>query len=189
MPSLLPLLSASAVFVAVPKVLKKELINVAFLDSLSNHVQSSGSSRSISHSITRSIAHSIALPKICGLCKTPGLSATISGFKCRKSCDNTPSRNNLNIKAAIYIVWRYLTMGLWHWEHSDARCQCCRLGYSENQIAQCFGKIRRRNLQYAKERCHTLGLQQEKCNGIISCPGRIYKGGKFYYTFLSFFLP
>ena len=111
-PGLLALLSASAVSLALPKALKKELINVAFLDSLGNHVQSAGSFRSIA----RSIARPIALPKNCrfyrGLYRAPGLGARISGVKCRKSCDNTPSRDNLDTRAAIYIVWRCLALGL-----------------------------------------------------------------------------
>ena len=102
--------SASAVSLALPKVLKKELINIAFLDSLSNHIQSAGSFRFI----TRSIARPIALPKICGLYRAPGLVARISGVKCRKSCDNTPSRDNLDTRVAIYIVWRCLALGLRH---------------------------------------------------------------------------
>ena len=37
-PGLSALLSTSAVSVVVPKALKKELINIAFLDSLGNYV-------------------------------------------------------------------------------------------------------------------------------------------------------
>ena len=99
MPGLSAFSSASAVFVAVPKALKKELIHLLFLDSLGNHVQSTGSSRSI----VRSIARPIALPKICSLYRALGLGAWISGVKYRKSYDNTPSRDNLDIRAAIYI--------------------------------------------------------------------------------------
>ena len=114
--------SASALSLTLPKVLKKELINIAFLDLLGNHVQSADSFRSIAHSIARPIARSIArpiaLPKICGfyrgLYRAPGLGARISGVKCRKSCDNTPSRDNLDTRAAIYIVWRCLALGLRH---------------------------------------------------------------------------
>ena len=121
-PGLSAPLSASAVFMALPKALKKELINVTFLDSLSNHVQSAGSFRSIARSIACpiacSIAHPIALPKICGfyigLYKVPGLGARMSGVKCKKSCENTPSRDNLDTRAAIYIVWRCLALGLRH---------------------------------------------------------------------------
>ena len=55
--------SASAVSLALPKALKKELINIAFLDSLNNHIQFAGFFRSIA----RSIARPIALSKICDL--------------------------------------------------------------------------------------------------------------------------
>ena len=106
--------STSAVSLALPKALKKKLINVAFLDSLGNYVQSASSFRFIA----RSIARSIILPKIGDfyrdLYRAPGLGARISGIKCRKSCDNTPSRDNLDTRAAIYIVWRCLALGLRH---------------------------------------------------------------------------
>ena len=96
--------SMSAMSLALPKALKKKLINIAFLDSLSNYVQSTGSFRSIAHSIARPIA----LPKICGfyrgLYRVPGLGAKISLVKCRKSYDNTLSQDNLDTRAAIYIV-------------------------------------------------------------------------------------
>ena len=193
-------LSASIVSLALPKAFKMELINVAFLDSLGNHVQFASSfcsiarsiTRSIARSITRSIAHPIALPRICGfyrsLYRAPGLGARISGVKYRKSYDNIPSQDNLDTRTAIYIIWRCLALGLRHWEHSDARCLRRKLGCSENQIAWCLSKVCRRNLQYAQEKCRTPGLEQEKCKKIVSCPGRIRKGGKVYHTFPSFFL-
>ena len=90
------------------KVLKKELINIAFLDSLCNHIQSTGFSRLVA----RSIARPIAFPKICGLYKVPGLGAKISKIKCRKSYDNILSRDNLDTRVAIYIEWRYLALDL-----------------------------------------------------------------------------
>ena len=101
--------SASAMSLAWPKALKKELINITFLDSLGNHVQSTGSFRSITRSIAHPIAHSIACPtallKICGfyrgLYRAPRLGARISGVKCRKSFDNIPSRDNLDTRVAI----------------------------------------------------------------------------------------
>ena len=100
----------------------KELINVAFLNSLGNHVQSADSScsiaryvtRSIARYVARSIARFIALSKIYGLYRAPGLGARISEVKCRKSYDNIPSRDNLDTRAAIYIVWRCLALGLRH---------------------------------------------------------------------------
>ena len=121
-PSLSASPSAFAVSLALSKALKKELINVAFLDLLVNHVQFAGSFRSITRSIVRPIAPSITrpitLPKIYGfyrgLYRAPGLSARISGVKCRKSYDNTPSRDNLDTRAALYIVWRCLALGLRH---------------------------------------------------------------------------
>ena len=113
-PDLLAPLFASDMSLVLLKALKKEIINIGFLDSLGNHVQSAGSFRSIA----RSIARPIALPKNCrfyrGLYRAPGLGDRISGVKCRKSCDNTPSRDNLDIRAAIYIVWRRLALGLQH---------------------------------------------------------------------------
>ena len=99
-PGLSAPLPASALSVALPKALKKELINVAFLDLLGNHVQSA----SFFRSIARSIAHPIVLPKICGLYREPELGARISRVNCRKSCDNIPIRDNLNIRVAIYII-------------------------------------------------------------------------------------
>ena len=87
--------SASAVSLNLLKVLKKKLINVTFLDSLGNHIQSADSFRSIACSIVRSIARPIALPKIGGfyrgLFRVPGLDAKTSGVQCRKSYDNTQS--------------------------------------------------------------------------------------------------
>ena len=113
-PGLSAPLSASAVFMALPKALKKELINVTFLDSLGNHVQSAGLFRSIARSITCLTT----LPKICGFYKgfyrAPRLGARISGTKCKNSCDNTSSRDNLDTRAAIYIIWRCLALVLWH---------------------------------------------------------------------------
>ena len=103
-------LSASAVSVAVPKALKKKLINITFLNSLGNHVQSTGSFRSI----TRSIARPIAFPKIRDLYRALRLGARISGVKCKKSYDNTLSQDNLDTKTAIYIIWRCLALGLRH---------------------------------------------------------------------------
>ena len=104
----------SAVSLALPKVLKKELVNVTFLDSLGNYVQSAGSFRSIA----RSIARPIALLKICGFYRglygVSGLGARIFGIKCRKSCENIPIQDNLDTKAAIDIVWRCLALGLRH---------------------------------------------------------------------------
>ena len=61
--------SAFAMSLALSKALKKEPINIAFLDLLGNHVQSAGSFRSIACSPTCPIA----LPKICGLYKAPNL--------------------------------------------------------------------------------------------------------------------
>ena len=116
--------SASAVSFALSKALKRELINVAFLDSIGNHVQSASFFRSIARSIVRPIAcfiaGPIAFPKIYGLYRVPGLGARIFGVKYWKSYDNTPSQDNLNTRAAIYIVWRCLVLGLWYQEHSDA---------------------------------------------------------------------
>ena len=102
--------SASAVSWALPKALKKELINVAFLDLFDNYIQSAGSF----HSIVRFIAHPIALLKICGLYRAPGLGARISGIKCKKSCNNSPTRDNLDKGAAINIICKCLALGLWH---------------------------------------------------------------------------
>ena len=73
-PGLLAPPSTSALSLALPKVLKKELINIAFLDSLGNHLQFAVSFCSIAHSI----AHSIALLKIYSLYRVPGLGARIS---------------------------------------------------------------------------------------------------------------
>ena len=109
-PSLLTPLSASVVSVTVPKALKKELINVVFLDSLDNHVQSACSSRFIAGSTARLIA----LPKICGLYRVSGVGARISGIKCRKLFDNRPSQDNLDTRVAVYIVWKCLVFGLRH---------------------------------------------------------------------------
>ena len=153
-PGLSAPLFASAMSLALPKVLKKELINVVFLDLLANHVQSASSFRSIARSIVRPIARPIAhfiarpiaFPKICDLYRVPGLDARISGVKCKKSYDNIPSRYNLDTRAAIYIVWRCLVLGLRHREHNDAWCLCRRLDCSKNQIAPCLGKVRGRNL-------------------------------------------
>ena len=94
------LLSASAMSLTLPKALKKELINVAFLDSLSNHVKSASSFRSI------------AFSKICGLYRVLGLGARISGDKCRKLYNNTLSRDNRDTKVAIYMIWKCLVLGL-----------------------------------------------------------------------------
>ena len=110
MPSLSAPPSVSAMSLALPKALKKELINVAFLDSLDNHVQFAGCFRLFA----RSIARPLAFSKICGLYKASGLGVRISKVKCRKLYDNTPSRDNLDTRAAIYIVWRCLALGLWH---------------------------------------------------------------------------
>lgn len=96
--------------------LKKELINLAFLDLLGNHIQSIGFSNSIVRYIARFIACFIAcfitVPKIYGFYKAPGLEVRISRVKYRKSFDNTLSRDNLNIRIAIYIIKRCLALGL-----------------------------------------------------------------------------
>ena len=103
-PGLSPPPSVLAVSLALPKALKMELINEIFLDSLGNHVQSAGSFRSI----TCSFARPTDLPKICdfyrGLYRAPGLDARIFGVKCKKSYDNTPSRDNLDTRVAIYNI-------------------------------------------------------------------------------------
>ena len=81
--------SASVMSVAVLKSLKNELINVAFLDSLGNHIQAASYSRSM----TCSIACPIALLNIYGLYRAPELVTRISGVKCRKSGDNISSQD------------------------------------------------------------------------------------------------
>lgn len=96
--------------------LKKELINIEFLDLLSNHIQSASFfysiARYIAHFliwyIVRSIAHSITYSmtvlKIYDLYKVLEFGTKISKVKYKKSYNNIPSQDNLDKREAIYII-------------------------------------------------------------------------------------
>lgn len=68
--------------------------------------------RVIARYITYSIVYFIPIPKIYSLNKVPELDAKISKVKFKKLCDNTLSQNNLDTRVVIYIIWKYLVLGL-----------------------------------------------------------------------------